>query len=192
MDAWAGSGRCREGPEGPPAELAGLPMPPPGLRWWHEADDESLLSAWRDPSIAAWTSVPENVTRNAARRWIAGAAVRWSRRLALDLVIVDRDGGVAGEVGLARFTHGPERAEIGFWLRPAARGEGAATAAVIRVSAWALSELGLEQLWARTDPRNEAAAAVLERAGFARLGEAGNAVVWACSSPAEGPATVTS
>src|SRR5690606_33283427 len=118
----------------------------------------------------------------AAARWIAGEPERRAHRLALDLVVGSpADGGrqVLGEVGLA---HLDDRgwAELGFWLAPAARGRGLATVAVARCARWALTELGLRRVWARTDPANERAAGVLVRAGFLRRGEA--------PGPAGGPA----
>jgi RimJ/RimL family protein N-acetyltransferase len=67
---------------------------------------------------------------------------------------------------------------VGFWLAPAARGRGVATAAVRLLAAWAPEGLGLRQLWARTTPGDERAAGVLRRAGFGEQGEAGGTTVW--------------
>ncbi|MEE2059549.1 GNAT family N-acetyltransferase [Rhodococcus artemisiae] len=64
-----------------------------------------------------------------------------------------------------------ERAEVGFWLAPLARGRGVARkslAAIVRVAA----EAGLSVLDARTVPENEASRRVLEAAGFERRGDA--------------------
>lgn len=117
--------------------------------------------------------------RRAAARWIAGEGERRARGLALDFVIGSPDDEgrqVLGEVGLTRFDDAG-RAELGFWLAPAARGRGLATAAVTVLARWALTPgdagPGLRRVWARTDPRNERAARVLVRAGFQRRGEAG-------------------
>ena len=183
-----------------------LPDPPladPGhgivLRPWSSGrlpgapdDAPALAAAWADPDVAAHTVVPPDASEAAARRWIEGEAVRRRRGLALDLVVAaaasPRDA-VLGEVGLAHLD--PDgRAEVGFWLAPAARGRGIATAAVRLVTAWALRPsrptlaasspgLGLRQLWARTTPGDLRAAGVLGRAGYRRRGQAAGTTVWA-------------
>jgi RimJ/RimL family protein N-acetyltransferase len=151
------------------------------LRRWGEApgdaehDAEALAAAWADPEIARWTAVPQDRSAAAARRWIVSEPERRARRLALDFVVGERE--VLGEVGLTRFD--PQgRAELGFWLAPAARGRGLATAAVTEITRWALTDLRLTRVWARTAPGNARAAQVLVRAGFTRKGEAGGSIVW--------------
>jgi RimJ/RimL family protein N-acetyltransferase len=151
------------------------------LRRWGEApgdaehDAEALAAAWADPEVARWTAVPQDRSAAAAARWIAGEPERRARHLALDFVIGGSE--VLGEVGLANFD-AKARAEIGFWLALAARGTGVATAAVTRVTRWALTDLGLTRVWARTAPDNARAAQVLVRAGFTKRGEAGGSIVW--------------
>jgi RimJ/RimL family protein N-acetyltransferase len=151
------------------------------LRRWGEPpgdvehDAEALAAAWADPEVARWTAVPEARDPAAAARWIAGEPERRARRLALDFVIGGRE--VQGEVGLTRFD-AKGRAELGFWLAPAARGRGLATAAVTEVTRGALTDLELVRVWARTAPGNERAAQVLVRAGFSRKGDAAGYSVW--------------
>jgi RimJ/RimL family protein N-acetyltransferase len=186
-------------PTVPPLLPMPLPLPDPpladpaagiALRPWGRSpgDVAALAAAWADPQVAAHTAVPADRSPDAARRWVAGEAERRRRGLALDLVITDGgdDGAVVGEVGLAHLD-AEGRAEVGFWLAPAARGRGVATAAVRLLAAWALRPptpgtadgLGLRQLWARTTPGDERAAGVLARAGFERRGEAAGTTVWA-------------
>jgi RimJ/RimL family protein N-acetyltransferase len=62
------------------------------------------------------------------------------------------------------------RCEVGFWLLPAGRGRGAATAAVRLACDWAMREWGIERFDAHSDIDNPGAHAVLERNGFAREG----------------------
>jgi len=172
-----------------------LPTPPEGLRHWRADDAPALAAAWRDPSITAWNPPPAGADPAA---WIAGAEDRWARRLALDLVIVPPDeradrraGGagshqradpaVAGEVGLASFTDGPARAELGVWVAAPHRGTGVATRAVATVATWALTDLGLGQLWARTDPANAPAEALFAALGWDRLGERAGKAIWSAS-----------
>lgn len=175
-----------------------LPTPPEGLRHWRPDDAPVLAAAWVDPTITRWNQPPDGLD---AATWIAGTEVRWARRLALDLVIVAPDeladrrvrvGGdreradpPAGEVGLATFSSGPARAELGVWIAGGHRRNGLATAAVRTVARWALDPdgLGLDQLWARTDPSNVAAQALFERVGWDRLGSSGGMSIWSATGP---------
>ncbi|HEY1118747.1 MAG TPA: GNAT family N-acetyltransferase [Acidimicrobiales bacterium] len=153
-----------------------LPTPPEGLRHWRPDDAPSLEAAWSDPDIARWNPPPASLD---AAAWIAGVDDRWARRLALDLVITP---GVAGEVGLTGFTTDPARAELGVWVAPPHRRAGLATRAVRAVTTWALTELGLDQLWARTDPANTPAGALFDGLGWDRLGTSGGRTIWSATA----------
>ncbi len=151
-----------------------LPKPPDGLRHWRLADAPALEAAWADPSIRLWNPPPESAD---AASWIMRCEERWSLGLSLDFVI-DVDGAVGGEVGLRNFSHDPDRAELGVWLAPGARGHGRATRSVEAVAEWAHDELGLDQVWCRTAVGNERARALFARAGWNRLGKSDGHVVW--------------
>jgi RimJ/RimL family protein N-acetyltransferase len=152
-----------------------LPDPPLGdglvsLRAWQPGDAPALAAAWADPDVARWTGVPDGdrgVER--AARWIAGEADRRQRGLALDLVVTAGDE-VVGEVGIARVDTGHRIAEAGWWLTAPARGRGLAGRAVGLFATWAVTELCVDQLYARLDPANPASAGVAARAGFERRG----------------------
>jgi len=151
------------------------------LRPWSDtdADAAALAQAWADPEIIRWTGVPERSDATAAARWIAGEADRRSRGLALDLVI-DLDGAVAGEVGLAHVDSAGRTADVGWWVSPSHRGQGVAARAVRLLTRWALSELAIESLTACCHPENPASEAVARAAGFAPLGKSGELTVWRC------------
>ncbi|MFP5320814.1 MAG: GNAT family N-acetyltransferase [Acidimicrobiia bacterium] len=174
-----------------------LPTPPEGLRHWRPEDAPALAAAWADPAITRWNPPPPDLD---AAAWIAGVEERWARRLALDLVIepwaeradrraastewkerTDRRAGVAGEVGLSGFTTDPARAELGVWVAAEHRRSGLASAAVDAVTRWALTDLGLDQLWARTDRANGPAKALFARLGWQRLGESGGRSIWSAT-----------
>ena len=181
-----------------------LPTPPEGLRHWRADDAPALETAWADPEITRWNRPPEGLD---AGTWIAGVEQRWARRLALDLAIeeppdarnertdrsrrsarwnvgTDRSRRAAGEVGLSGFTTDPARAELGVWVAAAHRRTGVARRAVDTVAAWALDAdgLGLDQLWARTDPDNAAAAALFESLAWDRLGSSGGRTIWSATA----------
>ena len=137
------------------------------LRAWSETDIDVLVSAWGDPDIALWNPVPPEPSVATARRWISGVADRTAQRLSIDGVIdVPSAGGVVGEVGLSSFNPAHKGAIIGYWLLPAGRGKGLATAAVAAISEWAHVTVGLEAIVARCHPSNPASDAVVARVGY--------------------------
>lgn len=154
-----------------------LPTPPEGLRPWRLADAPALTAAWADPAVRLWNPPPQEAD---AASWIMRCEERWTLGLSLDYVI-DVDGAVAGEVGLRNFTSEPDRAELGIWLAEAHRGRGLATASVCSVTRWAHDRLHLDQLWARTQRENGPAAGLFSSAGWQRLGEAADHVIWSAT-----------
>ena len=148
-----------------------IPLPDPPLRSgdlvlrpWRRADAPALVAAWADPEIQRWTGVPDARDLAAAEHWIAGADARRERWVSLDLV-VERDAGVAGEVGLSSFDRDAGTVDIGWWIAPAHRGVGVASIAARLVVGWAGEDLGFASAIARCDADNPASVAVARRAG---------------------------
>ncbi|HEX6425140.1 MAG TPA: GNAT family N-acetyltransferase [Acidimicrobiales bacterium] len=170
----------------PPIDLPDPPLTDPAasitLRPWRATpgDVAALSAAWADPEIVARTAVPDDRSTAAAERWIRGEPARRAAGVCLDLVVapLEDDASVLGEVGLRNVQARPRRAELGWWMAPAARGQGLATAAVRLLAGWALSALGLDQVWARVDGANPAATRVAAGAGFVELGDAAGATIW--------------
>ena len=128
------------------------------LRVPDDGDASWITEACNDPAIAQFI-----VGMAPPRRWasstdaefvIAGTAHAEPLGL-ISLRMADRDPGLAA---------------IGYWLRPEARGRGAATVAVQLVARWAFNELGVQRLELTTAPENVASQRVAERAGFTREG----------------------
>jgi ribosomal-protein-alanine N-acetyltransferase len=63
-----------------------------------------------------------------------------------------------------------ERAEVGYWLVPAARGRGAGRAAVSLLVEWAFDRLRLARIEITTTPDNTAARALAASLGFVEEG----------------------
>jgi len=148
-----------------------IPLPDPPLRSgrlllraWRLEDAPALVAAWADEEIQRWTAVPERRDLAAAEHWIAGDDARRARELSLDLV-VQRDGHVAGEVGLSGLNRRRGTVEIGWWTMDRYRGQGLATAAATLLTAWARAALGVDEVVARCDRDNPAAIAVARKAG---------------------------
>jgi len=142
--------------------------------WGRRPDAEALVAAWNDPDVARWTRVPAERSVIAAQRWIDGEGRRRADGVAIDLGVADATDPdrVLGEVGLAVLDSDRGWAEAGWWLTPTARGRGLATTALSLVTAWALNDLPVALVFARTQLANPASAAVAERAGFTFAGHA--------------------
>jgi RimJ/RimL family protein N-acetyltransferase len=153
------------------------------LRHWREEDVSQIVTGFGDPSVLA-------------RSW--ALARPYTTADAHDYLAADRTGRRAGdEIGFAiadpsepaRLFGGgslyavdrdQRRAAIGYWLAPAARGRGYATAAVRLAAGWALAPtwrrpgadgppglgLGLGRLEITCAPDNVPSRRVAERAGF--------------------------
>ncbi len=151
------------------------PDPPLGddavlLRLPRDDDAAAMAAACSDPEIARWIPVPVPYALADARAFLASAADGWASGAEATLAIEERASGrLAGMIGL----HGgcrPDRASVGYWLAPEARGRGLATRAVRLLAAWAFADPRLERLELLTLVGNEASGRVAARAGFAREG----------------------
>jgi RimJ/RimL family protein N-acetyltransferase len=88
----------------------------------------------------------------------------------VELAVGDEDGAFAGSVTLHSFALQHRRCEVGFWLVPAARGQGLGSDAVAAAVDWVFGTLDLLRLEMTTTPDNPAVPAVARRLGFVREG----------------------
>jgi ribosomal-protein-alanine N-acetyltransferase len=94
-------------------------------------------------------------------------------------LMIERGGGTV--VGDAGFVGPPDASgivEIGYGVVPERRRLGYATEAVGALVRWALAQPGVQAVAAACDAENVASIRTLERAGFARVGEADGLVRW--------------
>jgi RimJ/RimL family protein N-acetyltransferase len=141
-----------------------------GLRPWRATDAPALVAAWADPDIVAWCGVPPDADPARAEAWIAGWEERRRVGAALDLV-AERDGEVAGEVGLAAFRGTvTDVVELGWWVLPAHRGRGVASAMVTALVGWTARALPGRRVVARIPPGHPASARVAAAAGLVPAG----------------------
>jgi RimJ/RimL family protein N-acetyltransferase len=128
------------------------------LREPNYGDASWLTEAHNDPDIARFI-----IETPPPRRWASSTGA--------EFVIADAaDAGPLGLVSLRIAERDPGLAAVGYWLRPEARGRGAATVAVQLIARWAFDELGVERLELTTAPENVTSQRVAERAGFTREG----------------------
>ena len=156
-----------------------LPYPDPELsadgirlRGWRDHDVDALHQAFGDPTVQrfSWPSL-EPYTRDDAQAFLR--AQEASRRTGTELqfaVVLGKGDTPLGGVSLYGVELDQQRAAIGYWLAPAARGRGAASTSVRLLAGWAFAQLGLARLELTCAPDNVASQRVAERCGYVREG----------------------
>jgi RimJ/RimL family protein N-acetyltransferase len=139
------------------------------LRPWEAGDARVVLEAYQDPEIQQWNlrafgSLAE------ADAWIARWGERWRAERDGCWAATDGAGAVLGRVALREVRLADGVAECTYWVLPAARNRGVATAATAEMARWALDELGLHRLFLLHSTANPASCRVAAKAGFALEG----------------------
>lgn len=157
---------------GDPLGLARLPLTDGvvRLRLPGEADVASLVAICDDPDVARFTpSIPSPYGELDALAWLAVQASDVASGRALHLAVDDvARGEHVGTVSLFGFGRGS--AEVGYLVRPEARGRGVATRAVRLLAAHAHATLGIERLTLLAVVANWPSRLVAIRAGFREEG----------------------
>ncbi|MFK8850537.1 GNAT family N-acetyltransferase [Streptomyces sp. Ac-502] len=136
------------------------------LRPWRPTDAHALVAACQDPDIRQWNR-PAQVSAEGARAKIAHWHQRWHDEQAAVWAVADgADGAAVGLAGLADLDLRGGSAEFLYWLLPAGRGRGLAASATVRISRWALEDLGLHRLRLSHSVANPASCRVAAKAGF--------------------------
>jgi RimJ/RimL family protein N-acetyltransferase len=142
------------------------------LRRLRARDAAPFAQAFReDPALGTLIGADEDPTEAGVRRFIARQPRMRARGEFLGLAVTDATGRpFLGHVMLhtVDFKHG--RAEIGYWLVPAARGRGTGKAAVSLLVEWAFEHLALHRLEITTTPDNAPARALAASLGFVEEG----------------------
>jgi RimJ/RimL family protein N-acetyltransferase len=153
-----------------------LPDPPLAdervvLRPLAEGDVADVVEGCRDPLVQRFTRVPMAYTEDDARAFIGGAPDRRRHGVSLELAIADATGErLEGVIGLVRDRWDVERAEVGYWVTPRARGAGVASRALALLSRWALDEVGFARIDLQASVANPGSLRVAERCGYVREG----------------------
>lgn len=155
-------------PSGSLARRAQPTLPAGGgllLRPWRDADAPVFLAAYADAETRRWhTRRPADEGR--VRAWFARYRKDWQRERAAHWAVT-RDGTeVLGRIALGGLDFDDGLAGVGYWVLPAARGQGAATRALAAVTAWALDEVGFERLTLEHSTGNPASCRVAVKGGY--------------------------
>jgi RimJ/RimL family protein N-acetyltransferase len=129
------------------------------LRRLRARDAGPFAAAFRDdPELGVVIGAEEDPTENGVRRFIARQPGLRAR------------GEFLGHVMLHTLAWRHKRAEVGYWLVPAARGHGIGSAAVSLLVDWAFDELEFERIEITTTPDNGPARALAKTLGFVEEG----------------------
>jgi RimJ/RimL family protein N-acetyltransferase len=155
-----------------------IPLPDPPLRDGEvalrppTADDlEAVVEYCQDPEIGRWTAIPSPYSRDDARHWLASIEPdrRAGKALAL-LTVSARDGRLLGSCGLVHLDWQNLSAEAGYVVAAWARRRGVGTRALLLLSRWTLSQLGMERVEVLVHPDNEPSRRLALAAGFTEEG----------------------
>jgi RimJ/RimL family protein N-acetyltransferase len=121
--------------------------------------------------VQRFTRLPAGYNEAHGRAFISGAPGRRGRGESIELAVTGAAAGrLLGAIGLVMDRHDSERAEVGYWVAPWARGAGVATRALRLISRWGLGPLGLARLDLLASVANPASIRAAERCGFVREG----------------------
>ena len=134
------------------------------LRPWVDADSPWVLDAFRDPAIQFWHTRTIS-TLGEAEGLIDKYSKAWHDERGAHWAVVAPDGEILGRASLGDMDLEAGEAELGYWVRPAARGRGTAVAAVNHVTTWAFS-IGFHRLIIHHSTHNVASCAVATKAEF--------------------------
>ena len=137
------------------------------LRQFRAGDVADVVDGCADPISQRFvTSLPAPYTEVDARWWIeAGAPAAWTGGGAAYAIADPATDRLLGGVGLNCPVPDRGQVEIGYWVRPSARGRGVATAATRALSEHAFAA-GTSRLELLTDPENAASQRVALAAGY--------------------------
>ncbi|MGI5525635.1 GNAT family N-acetyltransferase [Micromonospora sp. CA-259024] len=142
------------------------------LRPMEERDLDAVVQTCRDPETIRWTTVPDPYERADAQGYLVYSRDTWARGDSACFVVADPDDRYAGSIDLRLSPSDPLLADVGFMAAPTARGRGYLPAALIGLSAWGFSTLGLARIEWKANVGNTASRRVAEKAGFTFEGTA--------------------
>ncbi|MEV7280117.1 GNAT family N-acetyltransferase [Streptomyces sp. NPDC093111] len=149
------------------------------LRALEPADVPALTEMMNDELVAAWTSVPQPFTEDAARRWIEEyAPTERAAGRGLDLAVTEfLTQRLVGVVQLAKTNWRVRSTELSYIVAPWARGEGYASEAALATAQWLFGDQRFERIELRTAADNTASQQVAQKIGCISEGVLRNACI---------------
>lgn len=134
-----------------------------------DADVDAMLAVYGDPAVVRFVAGGEPLDRPGCEYWVEVTRRNYASRGYGMLALVERSSGTV--VGFCGLVHpaGQAEPEIKYALRRDCWGKGFATEAATGLLGYA-RQLGLSDVIASTDPRNEASHRVLLKAGMQQDG----------------------
>ncbi|MGC4809127.1 GNAT family N-acetyltransferase [Micromonospora sp. DT228] len=142
------------------------------IRPMEEQDLDAVVQTCRDPETVRWTTVPDPYEHADAQGFRVYAESAWARGEAACFVVADPDDRYAGTIDLRLSPSDALLADVGFMTAPAVRGRGYLPAALVAVSTWGCTTLGLARIEWKANVGNTASRRVAEKAGFTFEGTA--------------------
>jgi RimJ/RimL family protein N-acetyltransferase len=131
------------------------------FRTWTAADADWYAVTTRDPEIQSYTSEPAGLSTAT----VVAAIGRLESRPDQDGYLIG-DPVTGGRIGNIAAQYDGPVAEVSYWIAPAARGRGFATAALVEMCRRAFDRDGVEEIRLWTHTQNVASQRVALRAGF--------------------------
>jgi RimJ/RimL family protein N-acetyltransferase len=132
-------------------------------------DEDALVAHLGDGRIGEMIPVLPHPYGPAHAEWWVRHRVAFRTRTGVETTFAIRDshGRLVGSVGVDDYPVGvADSAELGYWVAPAERGRGVATAAATAFVSYAFTTIGLTVLTSQTLSCNAASTRILERLGF--------------------------
>ena len=139
------------------------------LRPFRSDDAADVAESCRDKDIPRFTLMPEGLTEDGAREWIARREAAWAHGLCSFALTVQPGERCVGQVGVG-LDGALRRAETFYWVDRRWRGRGLAVEALDLVTRWAFAEHGAVRAHLVTHPDNLASQRVAQRCGYRREG----------------------
>ena len=133
------------------------------LRPWQPEDHSVVFAAYADPAIQRWHA--RTMTEEEAREYVGKWGPRWLAETGAGWAVVDGDK-IAGQISFFALDLKEGRAEVSYWVLPAARGRKTAVRALRALTEWAFGELGLHRIEVMHSTANEPSCRVATAAGY--------------------------
>lgn len=132
---------------------------------WHATHSDAVMRAFADPEIQRWHLRAISST-DEAREWIRRWRDAWRAETDASWAVTNAaTGRVLGNGAVREINLGLGWAQLTYWVLPAARGAGVASAATRRLVRWSFDDLGLHRLEIVHSLRNATSCRVATNAG---------------------------